>query len=58
MNLFQDFIESHFRAVESRFPNVEKRESGPAHLDKTSDEYYVSDSEVEAQDSLFGVNQA
>jgi hypothetical protein len=58
MNLFQDFIEAHFRSVESRFPNVERRESGPAHLDKTSDEYYLSDAEVEAQDSLFGVDEA
>jgi hypothetical protein len=37
---------------------VERRESGPAHLDKTSDEYYLSDAEVEAQDSLFGVDEA
>lgn len=58
MNLFQDFIESHFRSVESRFPNVEKRESGPSWQDKTSDEYYLREDQVEAQDSLFGVDEA
>jgi hypothetical protein len=55
MNLFFNAMDSMFRSVESRFPNVEKRESGPAWKDKTSDEYWVSDDQVEAQDSLFGV---
>ena len=46
MNLFQDFIEAHFRGVEARFPKVECTESEPSE---------VTDSQVNAQDSLFGV---
>jgi hypothetical protein len=42
------------------FSSIERRDSGPAHLDKTSDEYYapeseVTDERVAEQDSLFGV---
>lgn len=40
------------------FPNIERRESGPAHCDRTSDAWFESeltDEQVEAQDSLFGV---
>ena len=39
-------------------PSIERRDSGPDHLDKTSDSFYESeltDEQVEAQDSLFGV---
>lgn len=42
------------------FPNVERRDSGPAWQDKTSDEYYAPESEVTEDrgtwaDSMFGV---
>lgn len=52
------FFEALNRSV---FGNVERRDSGPAHLDKTSDEYYaaaasdVTDDRVDANDSMFGV---
>ena len=41
------------------FPSVEKRESGPRHLDRTSDEFYAPESEVtkdriDAADDLWG----
>lgn len=40
--------------------NIERRESGPAHLDKTGEEYYAAESEVtdqrvDAADDLWGV---
>ena len=37
--------------------NIERRDSGPAWQDRTSDEWFepVTDDQVEAQDSLFGM---
>ena len=51
-----------FNALNRVFDNVEARMSGPAHMDKTSDEYYAPESEVtddrlDAQDSLFGIER-
>jgi len=40
------------------FPNIERRDSGPASQDRTSDAWFgpeLTDDQVEAQDSLFGV---
>jgi len=45
----------------SRFPNIERRDSGPASQDRTSDEWFepeLTDKQVEAQDSLFGIELA
>lgn len=35
-----------FSAMNRMLDNVEARMSGPAHLDKTSDEYYAAETEV------------
>lgn len=42
------------------YPNIERRDSGPAWMDKTADEFYAPESEVtdergEWADSMFGV---
>lgn len=44
----------------SRFPNIERRDSGSAWQDKTSDEYYAPESEVTQEradwaDDMWGV---
>lgn len=60
MNLFFSALNSVFNAAEARMPNVERRESGPKHLDRTSDEWFepeseVTDERVEWSDSMFQV---
>ena len=51
-----------FNTLNRMLDNVEARMPGPAWQDKTADEYYKPESEVtddrlEAQDSLFGIEQ-
>lgn len=49
-----------FSAMHRVLDSVERRDSGPAHLDKTSDEFYAPESEVTEDrgnwaDSMFEV---